>query len=204
MLDDPLEVGWEDEPEDELDLNDLDDGPKAKREYVWTVVCPRPLIVRIRSDRTSALVGELAPGSQVKVCDSIRMNNGEKRMQVIQLDADEPFGWVTQLNNRGIQNLQPGVHSEPAGSPERRKQRAAQRQKEKRDTTDREEVEELKSLLNNRDSSLQAGAYAHFQAQYENTVEAKKMREEHEARIARIAKDKEDRINQVRHVQGQR
>ena len=47
--------------------------------------------------------------------------------------AQQPVGWVTHLNDRGIPNLMKGSHAEPAGqrwqtsSPEMRKQRTARR-----------------------------------------------------------------------------
>ena len=39
----------------------------ADDESIWTVICPRPLIVRADSALTSVLLDELAPGEEVTI-----------------------------------------------------------------------------------------------------------------------------------------
>jgi len=169
---------------------------------IWTIVCPKPLIVRVLADRSSEQVGEMASGSKILIHDSVRMANGEQRVQVSLHTDATPMGWVTHVNNRGIYNIQPGEHQAPLGNPERRKLMAEQRRRrhmEGRPTTDSEEVEELRQLISspNRESSLTAAAYMHFEVAADNALIAQKERDEKVERDQRIRAAKEERRRKV-------
>ena len=82
---------------------------------LWTAICPRPLIVRAESQLTSDQVGELCPGTQVRVVEMVHTPNGTLRVRVRRVSDLRIIGWVTHYNESGILNLMKGVHLEPVG-----------------------------------------------------------------------------------------
>ena len=48
------------------------DAAMADGKTPWTVVCPRPLVVRVSSDFSSEITGELRPGEAIQLVKTFR------------------------------------------------------------------------------------------------------------------------------------